>query len=53
MTSDDYPFWTYEELAESAYYEAQVEYVLPDTFDADYIWYPPAEYWDQTIASNV
>lgn len=54
MTSDDYPYWTHEDLHDLEYYEwladykAMVEYV--DSIDADYAWYPPVEYWDETLA---
>jgi hypothetical protein len=51
MTSNDYPFWTYEELAEIAYHEAVEEYNrMLSSIDADDLQYPPVEYWDEVIA---
>lgn len=51
MTSDDYPYWTYDDLAEVAYYEALEEYNrMVTSLDADDLQYPPAEYWDEVIA---
>jgi hypothetical protein len=50
MTSNDYPYWTYEEYAEAAYYQDYTSQPVSDTIDADDMMYPPAEYWDEAIA---
>jgi hypothetical protein len=50
MTSNDYPYWTYEEYAEAAYYQDYANHPVSDTIDADDMVYPPAEYWDEAIA---
>lgn len=56
MTSDDYPYWTYEDLNDLEYYEwceeyqHMLEYV--ESVDADNVFYPPVEYWDAAIGSD-
>lgn len=50
MSSDDYPFWTYEDLNDSDYYEWLIEYKrmleYVESVDADGMFYPPVEYWE-------
>ena len=48
MTSDDYPYWTYDELHDLDYMMSQI--YLVTGFDADDLEYPPADYWDEIIA---
>lgn len=41
MTSDDYPYWSYEEWWN--YYPPTLAWFFLDADDAEY---PPADYWD-------
>lgn len=56
MTSDEYPYWTHEELAKLDYdisqreYWAAYSYVM--SFDSDSVSYPPVEYWEDDFVYN-
>ena len=49
-SSDNYPFWTYEDMRDMDYYEDM--YTLLEQYyvslDRDDMWYPPAE-WESGI----
>jgi len=47
MTSDDYPYWTIEEWW--GYYPEELVWFF---LDADWVWYPPAEYWEEEYANH-
>jgi len=52
MTSNDYPYWTYDELNEINYYEYRMEYITNkymSSVDKDDIVYPPVEYWESGV----
>lgn len=52
MTSNDYPYWTYEELQESYYYEDRIKHLTNkymDSIDKEDIDYPPVEYWESGV----
>lgn len=53
MTSDDYPYWTYDDLREYDY-DSYLEYLedkyhITDSVDSDSVEYPPVEYWESGI----
>ena len=52
MTSDDYPYWTYEELHDTYYYDDRIKYLMDKymtSVDREDLDYPPTEYWESCV----